>query len=740
MRLTAIVITGLFCLMVTAISGAQEETTSLDDIDVTIEKLITPTKQTNETVYTGSEITEKGMELQGNQGETSIYEIMDILPGINVETPDPYGLAAEQRSVRVRGVRGYLGSMTVEGVPNWGGNPMGPREYIYDTENFDGISVYKGAVPGDFGTGVGARGGAIELSPEWPDEEDFGISFSQGIGTDSYSRTFFKVDSAKIPDINTGVSMSYSYTDADKWKGPGDLGPRNNFNMMFSQPVGEKESIKVWVNYNDLSQNLYRSLSYAETQDLSANYNKDFNSELTGTKSEDIYYYDYNRGDYRNVDLMSVIPVSLNDSLSLSFKPYYSMEDTEILGGVTTQGGLIQKRTRDTERYGLITQLDQDLMNSDSSSLMASLGYAFESNDMVIKTQNFDPVTFASKGYGMYTENDGDGVVHSPFLKVAGNIDKFDWQTGLKYFYYKDPASQGYTSSAPDYTLVRASDLDREEKEYDELLPTLGVGYNLSDALNLYTSYGRNFIRPYSYVPIITIYNTNRSTFQTAGVTLNDMFNGYNMEISDNFEAGVRFRNEIFEVSPALFYSTHDNLLTTVYDPRVNLSYQQNVGEATGYGVDLETNLFLTSDITLFFNPTYTNMTYDGNLTYQGQTFNSDGNQVVDTPEWMFKTGLIYKTGPFEIVPMLKYLGERYGDVEHTEEIDSFITADLNLKYSRKMKSLKDTTMNLSLQLQNLFDEEYVASISASDDSRAGSTGYYVGAPFTTMLSVSFEY
>ena len=48
--------------------------------------------------------------------------------------------------------------------------------------------------------------------------------------------------------------------------------------------------------------------------------------------------------------------------------------------------------------------------------------------------------------------------------------------------------------------------------------------------------------------------------------------------------------------------------------------------------------------------------------------------------------------------------------------------------------------MNIGLQFQNLSDEEYIAVVSASDDSRAGSTGYYVGAPFTAILAVSFEY
>ncbi len=722
----------IFCL--TIVSAQADDTVShLEEVVVTGEKLITPTKQTSETVYTGSEITKKGMEIQGAQGAISIYEAIDILPGISVESSDPYGLSAEQRSVRVRGVRGFLGSMTVEGVPNWGGNPMGPREYVYDAENIQSIAVYKGAVPADFGTGVGARGGAIELKPRWP-EEKFGVNLSQGFGADSYSRTFLRLDTGEIPNIRTGLSMSYSYTDADKWKGDGSLGPRNNVNLMLKQPVGDKSSVKVFFNRNDLSQDLYRSLTYSETQNLGANYDKDYNSRLTGVKSEDINYYGYNSGDYVNTDILTVITIPFSDTLLFSVKPYYSKEDTEILGGSSSQGGMIQKRIRDIERYGLISQLD-----SKFGQFLASVGYAYEINKMSILTQNYDPVSFAYKGYGIYTENDGDGTVHSPFLKLGGTIDKFDWQVGLKYFYYKDPATMGSLSAAPTYNLVRASDLDRESKEYDEILPTVGLGYKLTDALNLYTSYGRNFIRPYSYVPIINIYNSNRSTFQKAGVTLNDLFKGYDMEISDNAELGLRYRTERFELMPAVFYAKHDNLLTTIYDPRVNLSYQQNIGKASGYGVDLEMNFFVSKDLTIFFNPTYTSLTYSDDLIYQGKTLYADGNQVVDTPEWMVKTGLIYTYGSFEIVPMLRYMGERYGDVEHKEKIDDFITADLNLSYKRKIRSCGDT-LKLSLQIQNLFDKQYISNVNASDDSRAGSTSYYAGAPFTMLLAVSFEY
>ena len=45
--------------------------------------------------------------------------------------------------------------MTVEGVPNYGIMPIGAREDIYDMENMESVSLYKGASPADLGTGSG---------------------------------------------------------------------------------------------------------------------------------------------------------------------------------------------------------------------------------------------------------------------------------------------------------------------------------------------------------------------------------------------------------------------------------------------------------------------------------------------------------------------------------------------------------------------------------------------------------
>jgi len=710
------------------------ETILLGDIIVTETKLITPTKQTNETVYTGSEITKEGIEALGAKAAVSVYEAINILPGVSVEGVDPYGLAAEQNNIRIRGVRGFLGALSVAGIPNYGGNPMGPREYLYDMENIESIAVYKGAVPADLGTGVGSRGGAIELRPLWP-KEDLGLTFSQGFGADSYLRSFLRLDSGSLPNINTRLSASASYTEADKWKGSGDLGPRKNLNLMLSQPINDKDKIQLWFNHNDFEQNLYKALSYNQVEDLSTNYKVDYNGTKTGTAA-DINYYDYNRGEYANSDVLSILPYTFSNRSKITVKPYFSHENTEILQGTGSMGGSIQKRLREIDRYGFISQFDYSFDN-----ITASLGYWFEDSDMEITQRFYNPVNFQFKGYGMVMENDDDGIAHSPYLKLAGSNGSLDWQAGLKYFYYRDPASQGYTASAPGYQLVKAADLYREEASYDALLPTLGIDYHLGDNLELTASYGRSQIRPYAYVPLVTTYNSNRADFQAARVSLNDMFKGYDMETTDTIEVGTRYHNERAEIIPTLFLAKHKNLLTTVHDPRIGVNgvnYYQNIGEATSYGIELVTNVFLGNHLTFYCNPTYTSLTYDDDLTFAGATLDTKDNQVVDTPEWMIKTGLIFNWANIEVIPTVRYLGERYGDAENTEKIDDYFVADLRISYGlEKLAMFKQ--MKVALELTNLFDKEYVSTINAMDDSRAGSTSYNVGAPFTAMVSLSFQ-
>jgi outer membrane receptor protein involved in Fe transport len=314
------------------------------------------------------------------------------------------------------------------------------------------------------------------------------------------------------------------------------------------------------------------------------------------------------------------------------------------------------------------------------------------------------------------------------------------------HFRYEEPGSKGYRSSAPAFVLIETPDLGRSSKTHDIWLPTAGLSYRISDMFQPCASYGRSHIRPYSYVPLINLYNQYRNRFNLAGVTLQELFDGYDIETSDNFELGLRITHERFDVTPAFFYSKHDNLLTTVTDPRVTVgtplapvNYQQNVGKATGYGLEVEGNFYFTPELTFFINPTYTHLTYDKDLTFSGATMKTRGEQIVDVPEWMVKTGVVWRWQDFEVIPTVRYLGEKYGDAEHKEKIDDYVVADLSLNYVNRDVSFAEG-LGLSLNLYNLFNTGYVSMISASDDTREGGASYFEGAPFTAVFSVGVEF
>jgi iron complex outermembrane receptor protein len=505
---------------------------TLEPVNINATKIIEPTKQTGQTVYSGLEVTKEGMDLGGVQAQTSVYNAISILPDISVENADQSGLYAEGINIRIRGVRGYLGSMTVEGIPNYGGNPMGPRDYIYNLQNFQAVKVYESAVPASLGVGVGNRGGAIELVPLWP-LKSTQFKMQQTYGSYELYENFFRFDSGSIDKLGTKFSASYSYGIANKWKGPGEIGPRNNVNFMLDQPVSDAFEAKIFFNYNFVKQNLYRALSYQEIN----NTNLDYNSSKTGT-SKDINYYGYNHGDFQNTDLFSILKFSSDEMFDITLKPYYSKEDTHIWQGISPQN-IIQKRTRDIERKGIITQVDFNF-----NPFKISTGMQYEISNMDIYSQNYaiagDSLSY--RGYGVFATN-GYTYLKTPFLQIAFEGQKFKAQAGLKYFRFNDSPSEGYvTRQSYPYSLVRAPDLDRKARVYDIYLPNAGVAYKFSDVFELYLNYGRNFIRPYAYMPLINLYNSNRSTFQTAHVTLNDLFNGYDIERSDNVDLGARIK------------------------------------------------------------------------------------------------------------------------------------------------------------------------------------------------------
>ena len=322
----------LFLLISTNLGLADSEvppdrTTKLGKITVEAQP-INPTKQEGDLLYTGSEITSTGLKLSGVGGLSSVYKAFSILPGLNPELTDPSGIGGAE--IRLRGIKSMFTGMTVEGIPNYGIMSVGPRDYIYDLENMEAIKLYRGATPAALSSGTGNRGGTIELNYARP-TDNFSFQLEQSLGSNSLTSSFFRLDSGLLPS-RSKFFLSGSYTEADKWKGAGEVGGRDHLTLGISQKLSDTLDAELFYNYNQIDQDLYKGLNYDQARKIANYYDDDYLEELTRT-SADVDYYKYHHSATRNNDVMTIINYKPNENHSFSFKPYYASEDKKWIDG-----------------------------------------------------------------------------------------------------------------------------------------------------------------------------------------------------------------------------------------------------------------------------------------------------------------------------------------------------------------------------------------------------------------------
>lgn len=689
-----------------------------------------------DTLYTGSALTAEGMALSGAAGRSSVFATLDVLPGVLSEPVDPYGLGAS--FTRVRGVRSQFLGVSLEGLPNYGIMPIGPRENVYDFENVETVALYKGATPVGLGSASGNRGGTIELRYRRPEAQP-GVQVSQGLGSDGYRRSFVRLDSGTLGN-DLRAFASYSFTEADKWKGAGDLGPRRHLNLAVAQGLGgDGTRLELFVNAQDFERHEFRGLDFAQAMDIGDNRDVDYNTRRTGNPAEDALFFDYHHQETENLDVFARASISLGEG-TLEVKPYYSTEEATLRDGT-------RDRLRDLDRYGVLAEY-----RGQAGPVRLTAGYWLESANLE-KSMRAMSITTAGRDYAgrwLYlAENDGRGSIHSPYAQVGQTRGRLRWQAGIKYFRYTEPESIAYRSgpgtpgdweAAWDTNAGRDPALSLDSFTFDAWLPSVGASWLLDPegTAELYANYGRNYMRPYAFVPVTTIYARNRAAFQGAGLALQDVFDAWEMETSDHVDVGLRWARDGLEFSPTLFYAAHHDLLAVVRDPQVGVDYHQNVGEATAWGAELVASLEMGDGLLAFFHPTYLRFTYEDDLAQGPGTVPLEGNRLPDTPRWQARAGVLYERGAWRVSPVLRWVGERYGDAQNTEEVDGYWTMDLSVAWSRQGPGPLDS-LEVGLELTNLFDEAYVGGISTSDDG-TGRPEYFAGPPRSALLTVGARF
>ncbi|MGC4085587.1 MAG: hypothetical protein QM736_26560 [Vicinamibacterales bacterium] len=97
--------------------------------------------------------------------------------------------------------------MMVEGIPVWAIESPGPRVDMFDLENVDGMTLYRGGVPATQGLGAQDTAGSLDIRLLKPAERA-GLTVTQGLGAwGSRGRTSgpIPVDSAPAPRCSAPI-------------------------------------------------------------------------------------------------------------------------------------------------------------------------------------------------------------------------------------------------------------------------------------------------------------------------------------------------------------------------------------------------------------------------------------------------------------------------------------------------------------------------------------------------------
>lgn len=204
-----------------------------------------------------SRITISSEYLESQSAGQSFFQGLNQVPGVNFTNNDPYGSSGG--NLRIRGFDGSRVSVTFDGIPlNDSGNYALFTNQMPDAEIIDRIDVNLGTTDVDSPT-ASATGGTVAIRTRKPADEAGG----QGVlsfGENNYRRAFARFDTGEWGSLGTKAFIAASFTNYDKFKGPGEL-EKKQVNGAVRQDFDNGNFVQLAFHYNRNRNAFYRNAS-----------------------------------------------------------------------------------------------------------------------------------------------------------------------------------------------------------------------------------------------------------------------------------------------------------------------------------------------------------------------------------------------------------------------------------------------------------------------------------------------
>lgn len=703
--------TTLLCLTVCisqniyAESESQDSTQQLPTIKVEATRSDTSILNTPASVY---RIDQK--QNQNNMG-VNLTETLKGIPGLQLNNRENYAqdLQLSMRGFGARSTFGVRGiRLYVDGIPATMPDGQGQTSNI-DLSSLDHIEVLGGPFSSLYGNSSG--GTILTTTKEGTGRDSIELGYSGGSNNKGRADIVLQGGADKANEPSYVISSSYFDTDGYRDHSAARK-TLSNAKLTWDLDDGSKINwITNYVNiYADDPQGLTRDKWKQNPKQVTDNKNefnvrKDINQTQTGVNwtkpindQNEIYSMVY-LGHREVTQYQSIPKCVFTDSTNTICKPNTVQLNPRHAGGVIDF-------SRDFYGADLRWTGKELLPNT-----RISLGLAYDAmNEDRQGYENYILDNNKKPHYGI------KGNLRRDERNTLWNLDPYlqvSWQflptvrldTGLRYSNVHYESKDHYVKYDADPKKNNGD--DSGQTDYNKLLPSAALTWEITPEISSYLSYAKGFETP-------TFTEMAYPTSGTSGINF-----ALKPSTSDNYELGLKAQNQLGNFTAAVFQSnTRDDIVAGVANNGRNTF--RNADKTIRQGVELSWNNKLWKALTAQASFSYLDAKFDSDipeiLNEKNETIapaiSKDNyipgiakNQAFIGLGWLPESGLNAGVD-------VRYMDKIYVDDLNTDTAPSYTVTSLNVGYIWKNKDWKVRSF---ARVDNLFDKNYVGSVIVND-------------------------
>ncbi|CAM3185353.1 TonB-dependent receptor [Sphingomonas antarctica] len=256
---------------------------------------------------------------------------------------------------------------------------------------------------------------------------------------------------------------------------------------------------------------------------------------------------------------------------------------------------------------------------------------------------------------------------------------------------------------------------------YRRFLPNVGFTYRANDQISAYASFAQGFSSPRTD-------NLYRAPFV-----------GVRPETTNNFDVGLRYSSSMFQGSLGGFYNSFKNRIVTSFDQDQGISVDRNVGRVEIKGLEVTANVRPFKWFSFNGFGSYIDAKLKDNIrlgtsvvgvngaTVAGQPIVAltAGRKLVETPTWQYGYRAQVRFGALSIGGNYKHVSSRFATDINDVKVPAYDTFSADARFSLKQFGLAKSFIQLNVV--NLFDQQYLGSISSQIATTSNALGRVTG-------------